>query len=281
MKVALLPTRILDVSGPDVKLHLASDGEKGSYVCLSHRWGSSQMITTSMQTLEERTHGIPWASLPKTFQDAVEFVRKLDIRFLWIDSLCIVQDDNSDWQVESGRMASVYQNALLTLAATASSGCDGGLYQQAADKQLITCANSSPFRVYVRPQIKHWAVEKDFPSLHQYPLLTRGWVLQERLLARRVLHFASKELVWECKEMAVCQCKGMRDVKGDLRYNLKSEYGAVLAQPSQKRLEILWRRTVEAYSWLDLTKSTDKLPAMSGLVKQMQNFRKDTYLAGL
>ena len=143
-------------------------------------------------------------------------------------------------------MASVYQNALLTLAATASSSCDRGLYQQAADKQLITCVEGLPCRVYVRPQIKHWAVGKDFAGQHQYPLLTRGWVFRERLLARRVLNFASKELVWECKKMAVCQCKGMRDVKGDLRYNLKSEYGAALAQPSQKRLEILWRRTTLA-----------------------------------
>jgi hypothetical protein len=93
--------RVIDVGldGSAPKLVVTLDGQTGSYICLSHCWGSSQLLTTTTMTLNERWYEIEWRKLPKTFQNAITVSRQLGIRFLWIDSLCILQDDTDDWQM--------------------------------------------------------------------------------------------------------------------------------------------------------------------------------------
>jgi hypothetical protein len=93
---APLPHRVIDVGSDllneDPRL-LECDGERGRYITLSHCWGNTQHFTTETNTLANRCRGMSWGSIPKTFQDAISLTRKLRIRFLWIDSLCIIQDD--------------------------------------------------------------------------------------------------------------------------------------------------------------------------------------------
>jgi len=118
-----LPTRVLDV-GPedgsqDPKLHIPGSN-LGQYAALSHCWGTHQTIKTTKATLLDRMQTIPFQILPKTFQDAVIVTRQLGLRYLWIDSLCIIQDCIDDWRYEAARMAAVYSNAVVTVAATAA-----------------------------------------------------------------------------------------------------------------------------------------------------------------
>ncbi|KAJ4299158.1 hypothetical protein N0V90_004402 [Kalmusia sp. IMI 367209] len=113
-----LPTRILDISSSTIRLH---DSQAGTarYACLSHCWGpggGSKLLKATRDTLQGLHVEIPWDRLPRTFQDAIVFARELGLSYIWIDSLCIVQDDPDDWQREAARMASIYQNAFLTLA---------------------------------------------------------------------------------------------------------------------------------------------------------------------
>lgn len=103
-------------------------GEKESYICLSHCWGDFQPIRTTTTNIEDHKKSIPWQFLPQTFQDAIDLTRFLSIRYLWIDSLCIIQDDRDDWAKESAAMASVYGNSYLTISATAAANCSKGLY---------------------------------------------------------------------------------------------------------------------------------------------------------
>jgi hypothetical protein len=142
-----LPSRVLDLVKLDqtstIKL-LETGGMRGEYVCLSHCWGNAQLITTERKTLELRKAGIPWDALSKTFQDAIVFTRCLQVRYLWIDSLCIIQDDQDDWRREAANMASIYENAWLTIAATKSSGGAGGCFSVASSKhqaKLLTFLN--------------------------------------------------------------------------------------------------------------------------------------------
>ncbi|KAL2149788.1 hypothetical protein VTH82DRAFT_8440 [Thermothelomyces myriococcoides] len=127
---APLPSRVLDVSvndGTGVRLYV-TQGETAPYAALSHCWGRRPFLRTMSGSLEDHRNEISWAQLPRTFREAVEFVRKLGIRYLWIDSLCIVQDDLEDWRREASRMASVYQNAAFVVSAAKAAGAYGGLY---------------------------------------------------------------------------------------------------------------------------------------------------------
>jgi hypothetical protein len=120
-----LPHRVLDVTISDensVRL-VETQGKVGYWACLSHCWGEKQPLKTTRDpdTLSQHQIAIPWDTLPKTFQDAIFVTRALGIQYLWIDSLCIIQDDSVDWQFQSAQMADIYRNSILTIAGSASS----------------------------------------------------------------------------------------------------------------------------------------------------------------
>src|SRR5438034_5559565 len=107
-----LPTRVLDLSAVSlgvVKL-VETGGMRGTYACLSHCWGPTQFITTTPANLGAHLHMLPFSALPQTFKDVMTFTSALGIRYLWIDSLCIIQGDVKDWEKESAKMRSIYQN---------------------------------------------------------------------------------------------------------------------------------------------------------------------------
>lgn len=291
-----LPRRVLDLEVLGAKDSLClweTDGmETGRYVCLSHCWGDSEYLakTTSL-TLERNKDNIPWDMLPKTFQDAVRFTRWLGIRYLWIDSLCIIQDSNEDWLEESAKMVDIYRGAFLTLAATASSSDDGGLFhrQAPADQTRRVFWYSSagiPYNFYIRPQVSHCILTRYYiETPKNFPLLSRAWVYQEVLLSPRVIHFAEQELTWECMQRIDCECGGLtRYHRFDHQTPHKMHHSQALHESSSnaRELHARWRTMVEQYSGLSLTLGKDKLPALSGLARQIQRCRPgDRYLAGL
>jgi hypothetical protein len=196
----------------DVRL-VESDMEKGRYIALSHCWGSVQHCTLTSRTLPEFKSSIPWHILPKTFQDAIIFSTKLDVYYIWIDALCIIQDDPTDWEIESAKMADIYQDSYLTLAATGSSNDVGGCFPPgesatiAAEYQLsVRRSLFHSHHIMARKKVTHWAWPPSKASANVHPLLSRGWAFQERILSPRVLHFCKEELLWECRGETVCEC---------------------------------------------------------------------------
>ncbi|KAF1830656.1 HET-domain-containing protein, partial [Decorospora gaudefroyi] len=159
------------------------------YGCLSHRWGSRQPLQTRKETLSRFKAGIPWESIPKTFQDAITFTRKLGLSYIWIDSLCIIQDDKQDWQQQSGAMAAIYSNSYVTLAAAVADDSKAGF-------------GGVDMPIFVRRPYQHGG----------FPLLRRAWVHQERLLSHRIIYFAYEELIWECDETFECEKRWRRVV---------------------------------------------------------------------
>jgi hypothetical protein len=102
-----LPTRLIDVGGgrnsKTLRLHHTTQGDVGRYIALSHRWGNPKeyrKFYTYHSNIEEFKQKIDYHALPKTFQDAVTVTRELAVRYTWMDSLCIVQDDPADWEAE-------------------------------------------------------------------------------------------------------------------------------------------------------------------------------------
>ncbi|KAF2111868.1 heterokaryon incompatibility protein-domain-containing protein [Lophiotrema nucula] len=332
-----LPKRVLSVltdTGGSVSVRLVEKSAdhqyitSGPYVALSHVWGEERVCITTKDNLEARKQGIPWEDLPKTFRDAIEVTVNLNIPFVWIDSLCIIQDDLKDWEVESARMADTYENATLTLAATTSlsdvSGCfpKDGYLGAGIDLELPDTVSAG--RISVRRPLKHWVANVPSQVKASFPLLSRGWVFQERLLSPRVLHLCEQELVWECQNSCICECGGLDDTStpsGNFQDAINSNKSITDRTSEWRQLVVRKRQIlypplpdsnlsaaeqlghsqiaereakqqamsglvdhfhqfVEQYSALQLSKPTDRLPALSGICGRMQTFRGD-HLVGL
>ncbi|KAL1387616.1 heterokaryon incompatibility protein-domain-containing protein, partial [Phyllosticta capitalensis] len=268
--------------GAPVRLIETSIGQRGRYICLSHCWGDPKYhprpLETNYESLKRHREEIPWESLPKTFQDAVSFVRLLGESYIWIDSLCIVQDCSEDWRQEASKMADIYMNSYLTLAATKSNDSTEGLFSMSDDKYkpypYEVEENGSTYTVHYRKSLSHFFDKLD-DRLEPTPLLQRAWAYQERLLSPRTLHFGNQELLWECKESTTCQCGVQFRKWGQTcpKLDVLCRYGFYSR---------LWHRVVEDYSVLQLTKESDRLPAIAGIAKRVQSLRgSEDYLAGL
>ncbi|KAK3389774.1 heterokaryon incompatibility protein-domain-containing protein [Podospora didyma] len=297
----ILPNRILNVSGSgDIKLCSGELLNGQTYCALSHCWGdahSTPPLRTTRDTLGVRQTGIPIPSLSLTFQDAIRVTRALGICYLWIDSLCIVQDDARDWEVESAKMSSIYENAHFVVAATdAKEGSAGCFLRQPPSSSRPTSKRdrlSSPFST--SSPLSPSSSGSSGPSTHIFfepyswpngnptaslcPLLLRAWCLQERLLSRRMVHFTRAELVWECRSKVDCEC-GKLNSPGSLSSGPSSK-GEWSTSQEHVKLFLLWHKTVSLYAKLRISFPSDRLPAISGLAKKLQSRGAGRYVAGI
>jgi hypothetical protein len=197
--VGILPLRVIDVGQPGTKhpfLYI-SQGESAAYTALSHCWGSTALLKTTTSNINSHRRELDWMALSKTFQDAITITQELGVRYLWIDSICILQDDNMDWEVQSRQMATIYSNARVVLAATDAEHGRGGLLTRNPSRPTkgpftITPKTGEPFNVFVRSRLRHLSfreqgLSRGLPLGH--PLLKRAWAFQEELLATRIVHF--------------------------------------------------------------------------------------------
>ncbi|KAI3319271.1 heterokaryon incompatibility protein-domain-containing protein [Xylariaceae sp. AK1471] len=213
------------------------------FVALSHCWGKTQHAITTKANYVEHLSYISQNSLPRTFQDAIWITERLGLKYLWIDSLCIIQDDQDDWSREVVNMSHLYGAAYLTLAAS------HGVFPLVQDNHPILLedtvtdseGNIRDVSVILAPALSlnaespvhqtfsnqkgghfinfscgsdqdSWVSEDFLPPQmpSSEPLPSRGWAFQERVLSTRVVHFTRQELVWECKANVYCECGGVR-----------------------------------------------------------------------
>jgi hypothetical protein len=290
-----LPKRVIDISSSQVRLH-ETDNEFENYVCLSHCWGPIKpSCRTTSETYASNQICIGWDTLPTTFRDAIDFTRRLGFRYIWIDSVCIIQDNLTDWAEQSATMASIYENAYVTLCATASLNDHFGCYYDVPscwreEKLQVAKRDGKKYEVYIRFDLE----KQHVPAWHdalggrnatRFPLMARAWTYQERLLSRRLVHFMKGEIMWECSELSDCQC-----TQGDMEkrspfmqyHSSKAYHRQAIQSTDRKTVEKYWNDIIFAYSGLHLTLDKDKLPALSGVAKQMLSIRPgDEYLAGL
>ena len=228
------------------------------------------MPNLTSQTVNVFRHRIPPEALPKTFAEAISVAKHLGYGYLWIDSLCILQDSEEDWANESSLMASVYGEADLNIAATAAEDASVGCFLKR--KNTWRCQVRHPSRDNVLCEI--------FPSHRLAPrrdrLAARAWVVQERYLSRRTLHFAEEQVFWECGGVTACETFPMGHPfdtgdLGECAFDLRR-------QPLTSRS---WSGIVSRYSRGDLTYVTDKLVAVAGLARIIQRSSNDDYIAGM
>ncbi|OTB00597.1 hypothetical protein M426DRAFT_233951 [Hypoxylon sp. CI-4A] len=257
---------------------------------------------------------IPWPDLPATFQDAVEFTRHLGIGYLWIDSICIIQGDEADWNHESANMLDIYRNAYVTLAGLHGSSSLSGLHSFEKEEQPVKVAELSRgqhmYPIYMRvPHVEPLCEFYPGNFLHfenhqsAIPLVNRAWTYQERMISRAILYFTGNEIVFQCFETMHCQCRVSRyesQIKESsktlfLLNTLYDQGGDNFGMPiptsktyrSHKKtvdgIAGCWRDNIlPEYSQLSLTLPRDRLPALGALAKQFHKAcPTNTYLAGL
>lgn len=279
------PTRLLDLKILDdvTNIRLVEKDSMISdepYVALSHCWGGSIPVVLGKETLHYLKKGIDLLTLPKTFQHAVALVRSLDIRYLWIDSLCIIQDSYMDWEREASRMKDVYRNAILTIAATGAASSSAGCFFD-RDIDLVRAITVSVSWLGVS-QGKYLLCDGYIwqDNIVKAPLNHRAWVVQERLLSPRILHFGRDQIAWECRESEACETfphglPAMLGVFGDIYSK------TLLEERGEDPIDLNWERIVEVYTQGLLTEESDKCIALSGIVDALQALTDDTYYAGL
>ncbi|RGP70263.1 hypothetical protein FSPOR_4163 [Fusarium sporotrichioides] len=294
----VLPTRLIDVSTDALsqpRLVIPLPHPPGfEYIALSYAWGSSNFIKTTSSNLESMRQNLPWNQLPKTIQDAIIVTRSLGVRYLWVDALCILQSDGpddvkhrEDWSYEAARFGKYYENALLTIAATGANSSDQGLFRPRPilrfEPKSITIQRGNSSDYTIRSKMVDWVSET-----RSAPLSKRGWAIQERLLSRRVLHFAENLTLWECHDCRATELdpqglnpRGLDD-NGSLLHEFMTEFRDLYTKGLKPDILIKkWYNFLQIYSKSDFTFVSDRLPALSGIATIIQQHVQQRYVAGL
>jgi hypothetical protein len=255
------------------------------YAALSYCWGGdlTGTVTTTKLTVGAHYQRIPLDTLPKSIADAVSVCRGVGIPYLWVDALCIIQDDEDDWRRESSQMDAVYIHSHVTIAAHRAASCRDGFlgeqvyghpdWQRAFTTVLWprgtrTNQKPGPTKMLLRQNDspRSWAA-KAVDDQRSSALMRRGWVLQESLLPQRIIHYAEKEMAWECVGTCICECGHVQhdhEKTTLLKTHILQGGGSA---SKEEFLEAVWMRLVEDYTMRSLSRASDKLVAVSGLAK--------------
>lgn len=300
-----LPTRLIDIGcvedtadgeGSSARLVTTRDLDRPTRYCtLSHCWGKAQVVKLLKSNLDAFLGGLPVSELPKTFRDSLCVARRLGIRYIWIDSLCIIQDDGEDWLSEASQMHSVYSNSDCNICATSASDSSQGLFVERKPDALDPCDvwipwldASGTFRIV---DVTMWKEE-----IGRSPLHTRAWVVQEHLLSPRQLHFGAKQVSWEClRAMSSEQYPGgLPPEIPNLEYYSRRQLHRAPPLPPRnggmnpkwatrapKNLLTSWTHVVQSYMNAGLSHMSDKAIAFAGIAQRFGAIMGDESVAGI
>lgn len=231
--------------------------------------------------------GLLLSDLPQTLADAVYVTRSLGIQYLWIDALCIIQDDAEDWETESAKMSTIYEKSYLVIAASSSSSATQGFlgHQRQHQPYYVSVPEKYGTRTTIAARRKPESGVHDHMDKKTDPLDQRAWAFQEKHMSTRCLIFSTDELQWQCRTTAVCECGGTA---------VRSSYHPLLPAfcddmyqddmvSTELRLQAgdAWRNVVSDYNCRSLTHTDDKLPAISGIASRFAATMGLRYVAGL
>ena len=331
-----LPRRLIDVGPPDgtrsPRLYVREEWsvtQCSGYSILSHCWGtshpeSSDFLRLSHQNMKLMQYKIDFGRLPKNFQDAIVITRALGLRYLWIDALCILQDSPDDWASEASKMAQYYSGSEICIAATASPHAQHGILRPrivgsasarlAGEGEGLSVRSLADDVLSLIPY-KYIDFRADRQPISYQPLNSRSWTFQERLLARRIVHYTEQQMIWQCQKCLVGEDGQVgedvdwspktamvpfeltilpplreitaanenehgRDPDFKLRAPVKGHTG-VKYSLDEALGDMGWFKLVDEYTKRSLTYPSDLLPALSALASEVQKLTKATYVAGL
>lgn len=265
------PARLLDISGHTAVLVDGSVMSSGNvYATISHCWGNIPFETLTESNIAKFRKGLPISWFPATFRDVISFAKKLEIRHIWIDCYCIIQSGQTDSErlVHIAQMKDVYTNSVLNLAADYSIGPFSGCVLDREQTDRVATTFALPFSNRLYDCYPGEVLQQNGPRCS--PLLKRAWVMQERQLAPRMLHFTKSGLFWECNSWYM---KSDQFPNGDSMYNsVMSSFslGPMRSEYLFDEAPRTWASLVEIYSRLQLSRPfEDKLVALGGIAEQM------------
>lgn len=260
---------------------------------MSYCWGDGGGLKALRSNLSKLLEEIDEDELPATIRDAIELARFLGVQYLWIDALCIIQDDTRDWLNESAQMSSVYSQAFLTIAASSVDSSRFSFLHQSrrniealfpvqkentSSQHQSSADDNSATMVGVR--------RSPYSGFHQDPArgivdpsMCRAWTLQEYMLSTRVISFSTDELQWTCRTLRACECGYPEEIGSprmeELQRSLETKENVELMEGANEgRLDRIstcldfWNKVVEGYCRRDLSWMRDKLPALSGVAHE-------------
>ncbi|PQE03058.1 heterokaryon incompatibility protein [Rutstroemia sp. NJR-2017a BVV2] len=279
------PLRLCETSGlvPDTP-----------YMTLSHCWGRKSFLKLTSENYDELKVQIPFEKLTKTFQDAIAITRFNKIEYIWIDSLCIIQDSRQDWEKESSLMKDIYSNTFCNIAASHAADGEMGCFVDrtlSGGSVMINIPVTFKANNGFHPGI--WEgrdTASFFPEVLNSPLQKRAWVFQEDVLPPRTLYFSSKQIHFTCDHVQVCELypetwslfkrRGWEHVRTILRSLIIRGSENKVDFPRTRTAISLWHEMLNIYTRCDLTRESDRLIAISGLARLLQPLIPGRYLAG-
>lgn len=280
------PTRLLDCGpfgDPSVSCRLIETGTtnlKEPYMTLSHCWGNVDCLKLTMDNYAQFLQGIPPDSLPLLYRDAIHTTLSLGQKYLWIDSLCIIQqgDNQQDWKSEVKLMSQVYSNSYCTISAKDTPNGHHTMFAtRNPDAIRPFQATKGGTRPYHLLDIFFWTSEISHSLIN-----TRGWVFQERLLAPCVLYFGQRQIFWECRESTAAETYP-RGVTGQWGAPETLQFKKYLSNTAVSATDAYswWEEVVSTYTACKLTFPADKLVAISAVARVLATLLKDEYVAGM
>ncbi|KAH7082470.1 hypothetical protein FB567DRAFT_500481 [Paraphoma chrysanthemicola] len=296
------PTRLLELGENETQILKLSQGVQVSapYVALSHRWGTEVLPRTTSKNIDDRLHQLQLSELTSTMQDAISVTRRLGFRYIWIDALCIVQDSEEDWLREATQMSQVFSRAIVTLAVADAVDHSQGIFRarrghyvrpilmpyllNVQHGEKIPIDNEGEFYVFSDAGL--------VSSEHRPkgPLDSRGWILQEQLISPRILYFGDGELFWDCTTVSASESSPissslLNDQNPDETWALKlirkTLAGSSSPDTLRQRFADVWVQVIMNYSSRQLSKQSDRLIALQGIMGPLAVLLREDPVAGM
>lgn len=275
-------------------------GTNLQYTTLSHCWGSQETASKTLQLKRasefDLQKALPAEAIPASYRDAMAITRALGLQYIWIDSLCIVQDDYEDWQVEASKMASVYSQSYLTIAATNSEDSYGGCFLDIAKSsthiEMPVGRRRGCGRGRKHPrsslQARHFEMAyfrhdiADVGELIDSPLSRRAWVMQESVLSPRTLHCTKNQFYWHCHSRLTSEDGWIDEVMTSNLLHERTTSKFLFHDFSTK-----WNAYNTWFGWelsflrRELTYQADRLASLAGVIEFYASKTQDKSLLGL
>ncbi|KAK5626679.1 hypothetical protein RRF57_002394 [Xylaria bambusicola] len=267
-------TRLLNVSPSsnpdDLRLDVSKVGTD-RYIALSHCWGQSDLDRlpphcTTKDNVKRRQGKFKLSELPKTFQDAIEVTRELGVQYLWIDSICIIQGRHGDWEQESKRMDQVFASAYCTIAATSAENSNSGFLGRQVDHDGIYVQGPEGRRICVSTNVADFDNDINGANINK-----RAWVMQERFLSPRTIHFGKNQVYGECGEEVYAGGKIFLtcDDQSKKYFRLDPKFPNRLRQSGWVATLEFLQSLLEDYTRRGISIQTDRAVAISGLTTRI------------
>lgn len=277
------PARLLDIfafrGSKDLRLVLFKHVQSDEYATLSYRWEANNPLTLKTMNLNSFKDRIQIERLSRSIQDAVIVCRRMGVKYLWVDALCIIQGPGPDLTREIAKMGGIYESCISTIAASDSTARNPGCFRprRPLHFQEISFIDAHG-TVWTFGIHSHNRCRYHVEDLEKCSLSKRGWVYQERAMSPRTIHFTANEIVFECRKKVLCHncAQGLGDPSTSAEgFGPKAAVFSLHQDWERKgqevRLRDLWRALAKRFDKTELTNADDRLSALSGLAHFIQS----------